>query len=179
MKENKKITEIDRYAIDRVDKAQTWRMDIKNLTYNIANDSFKSLIILNGGTIPILATLKSISPNTEIQGLMPPIVIFMFGLISALLAQFSIYKSLSIQGRNLDTTTNDFIDTYRASRESGHETIPPQSAEKKSNVTSSSKSKEGKWDQYAGYFATASLLLFIIGGLFSMCAFYSAAPSSP
>ncbi|WP_102783852.1 hypothetical protein [Thalassospira sp. GB04J01] len=169
---NENLTDVDYYAISRVDTVQNWRMDILSHTHTIANDSFKSLILLNGGTIPALATLKSLSPTPEIHGLFLAIVLFMFGLFFALFAQFSMHISLRKKGRHLESVTNDFIDAYRAHRKGSNESFDAQTFEKRPDTASLDEAKERKWDQRAIICASMSLLSFIIGAFSAMYAFY-------
>lgn len=172
---NENLTSVDHYAISRVDTVQNWRMDVLSHTHTIANDSFKSLILLNGGTIPALATLKSLAPALEIQGLFTAIVLFMLGLFCALFAQFSMHISLRMMGRHLDSVTSDFIDAYRMHRNGRDKSFDAQLSEKRPDTISLDEAKEKKWDQRARICASMSLLSFIIGAFSAMYAFYPTA----
>ncbi|WOI11614.1 hypothetical protein [Thalassospira lucentensis] len=173
--EKEKLTDYDHYAISRVDTVQNWRMDVLSHTHTIANDSIKSLILLNGGTIPALATLKSLSPAPEIQGLFAAVALFMLGLLFALFAQLSMHISLRMMGRHFDAVTSDFIDAYRAYRKGGDKSSNAKVFEERTDQSLLNEAKEKKWNQRARISTFLSLLSFIIGAFVAMYAFYPAA----
>lgn len=170
--ESEKLSEEDHYVLGRVDAMLNLRQGIFEKLYTFANDGIKGLILLNGGTIPVLPTLKILSPQTDIENISPAIACFLLGLFAALFAQLAIYLSVQLTAREYDSELNDFIDRYREKRRARTQTVRTKSEISSAQEHTKYSDRITKWEKIALYSAITSMSLFIIGGVIAMIAFY-------
>ena len=170
--DDRRQIETDQYLIDRINTFQNWQIEILSHANNVATNNFNNLIFLNGGTIPVLATMKGISHSPNTNTLFFGISLFIIGLIFALWGQTNLHTSLRKKRQYLLQLSNNMSEKLFEWKKTKNTDIIVNIGRNIPYEISKIDERDRKLDQSSRVCSFLSLLTFIFGAILSMISFY-------